>query len=78
MEEFKYLLVLFIFRGEWSGIGATSTVMWMLCQSVVMKRAQLKRKGVDLLVDLPSNLHLWSQALGSNWKNKTADTRVEN
>lgn len=38
--------------------------MWTLCQSVVMKRAHLKRKGVDLLVNLPSNFHLWSQALG--------------
>lgn len=41
-------------------------VMQTLHQSVVVMRAEYDNKALDLLVDLPSNPHLWSQTQGSD------------
>lgn len=54
---------------------AMSAVMPMLHKSVIVKRElSCKSKSVDLPVDLLPHHNPWSQALGSDWKNKVADT----
>lgn len=66
MEEFKYLgYSLFTSGGRIKReidrqIGAALAVTWILNQSIVLQRAELQGKVLDLLVNLPSNSHLWS------------------
>ena len=72
VEEFKYLRVLFTNDGrrEWE---IDRLVQRLL--SVVMKgELSQKVKALFLLVDLCSNPHLWSRTVGSDQKNKIADT----
>lgn len=37
------------------------------------RRAERESKAVALPVELRSHCHLWSQAVGSNWKEELAD-----
>ncbi|TWW53743.1 hypothetical protein D4764_0109230 [Takifugu flavidus] len=65
VEEFKYLGILFTSEGRMEReidrrIGAASAVMRTLHRSVVVKRAELKGKALNLPVDLRSYPHLWS------------------
>lgn len=64
-------------RGVWSTrfdrwIEVASTMMRMLYWS-----AELKSEAVNSLVNLCSYRHLWSRALGSDWKNEAVDTSGE-
>lgn len=75
MEEFKYIMVLFTSdrKIEPEIDSATSTVMWTLHRSVVVKR-ELSQKVLDLLVYLHSYLHgLWVVTERTSWRVQAAE-----
>ncbi len=59
---------------EWAASAVTQT----LNRSVVIKRAELESEALNLPADLPSDPHLWLSALGSDRKNKIANTSGQN
>lgn len=59
VEEFKYLGVSFISEGK---NGSGYSMYWFRCSE---QRAEPEGEAFNLHVCLPSNLHLWSLAVGS-------------
>lgn len=51
-------------------VGKGSAVMRVLSRSAVVKRAEPKRKALDLPADLNSYPHPWSQTLDTDQKNQ--------